>query len=405
MEAKAPAFRLAIALTLVMFALWGLAHRLYDTLNPEFAATLGLSPAQASLAGWALSIGYYVMALPAALISRNFGFKSGIVFGLGCFAVGLFLFYPAAEARHFFTFLGAAVIVGSGLAILEVSADPLVVRLGPKESAVRRLNIAQALNPVGVVSGFFLGQWILSEHVKNPGSDPAQDLVMPLFLIGGAVLAFAFLVDNTAFPPPAIERVGKSDSTLKSFVPLWRLPLFKSGVAAQFLCAVGQTVMWGFTLRYAMDADPGLSLSGAKDVLLWSLIAFTLGRFAGTALMYLIQSALLLVIFAAGGALSTALAAIAGGRLGIECLIVASFFLSIQFPTIFASAIRDIGEHTKSGAAVLMFAAGSGAAVLAFLNVAVSPATVQMVMAVPAVSFAGIALFGLAARRADRISD
>jgi len=398
----AKSYRFAIGLTLCMFAIWGLAHRLFDTLLPDFATALSLNDAQQSLAGWALSFGYCLMALPAALISRNFGYKSGVVFGLGTFAVGMFVFYPAAAQHAFGFFLLAAVTIGSGLAILEVSADPLVVRLGPKQTAVRRLNIAQALNPVGVIGGFFLGQYLLTKTAMHPAADLANTLVTPLCFIGAGVLAFAFLVDNTKFPPVAIERVARDDKTVKSFKPLYAHRLFMLGAGALFLCSAAQVVLWGFTIRFAMAEVAGMTTATAKDVVLWSLFAFTIGRFAGTALMYKFDPAILLAIFAGGGSIATAIAAGCGGVTGVQCLVAASFFLSIVFPTIFASSIRDLGADTKTGSAMLMFAAGSGAAVLALLNVVTTPATVQYVMAVPSLCFAAIAVFALVFRRADK---
>lgn len=395
-------YRIAIALTLVMFAIWGLAHRLFDTLLPEFATALSLDDYQTSLAQWALSFGYYLMALPAALISRNFGYKSGVVFGLGCFAVGMFLFYPAAEQHAFNFFLGAGVVIGSGLAILEVSADPLIVCLGPKESAVRRLNLAQALNPIGILVGLFVGQRLLANMAQHPAQDLAFALVTPFFFIGAGVLLFAFIVDKVKFPPIAIERVASSDSTLKSFAKLFPNRIFTFGVAAQFLCAVAQVVLWGFTIRYALNAVPGIGEAGAKDVVLWALVAFTIGRLVGTTLMYRFDPSNILAVFTAGGAVAAAVAALAGGALGVRCIVVASFFLSVVFPTVFASSVRDLGSLTKSGAAVLMFAAGSGAAILALLNILITQETVQYVMIVPSLCFAAIMGFALVFRGADK---
>jgi MFS transporter, FHS family, L-fucose permease len=400
-RAVSPAYRFAIALTLGMFVIWGMAHRLYDTLLPEFGNALSLDDYQTSLAQWALSFGYYLMALPAALISRNFGYKSGVVFGLGCFAVGMFLFYPAAQQHAFSFFLGAAVVIGSGLAILEVSADPLIVCLGPKESAVRRLNFAQALNPIGVLMGLFVGQQLLANTVGHPPAELGNALVTPFFFIGAGVLLFAFIVDKAKFPPVAIERVAGSDSTIKSFVKLFPNHIFMLGVGAQFLCAVAQVVMWGFTLRYALNAVPGIGEAGAKDVLLWALVAFTVGRLFGTTLMYRFDPSVILSIFTAGGAVAAAIAAFAGGKLGVQCIVAASFFLSVVFPTVFASSIRDLGALTKSGAALLMFAAGSGAAILALLNVLITQDTVQYVMMVPSLCFAAITVFAVVFRRAD----
>ncbi len=142
--------------------------------------------------------------------------------------------------------------------------------------------------------------------------------------------------------------------------------------------------------------------ASAKDVLLWCLFAFTFGRIAGAGLMYLFESSILLAIFAAGGAIAAVIAAANGGVSGVMCLVAASFFWSILFPTIFASSVRDLDGDTKTGAAMLMFAAGSGAAVLALLNVLIGPDTVRYVMIVPSLCFAAITGFALVFRKADR---
>ena len=392
-------YRLAIGLIVAMFALWGLAHRLYDTLLPEFAAALSLNAYRTSTAQWILSLGYPLMALPAAMLTRNFGYKSGVVFGLGCFAVGMFLFYPAAEQHAYGFLLGAALVVGCGLALLEMAADPLIVRLGPIETAVRRLNIAQALNPVGVVLGLFVGQQIVAAARLNPVADFAKALITPYSLIGVGVLVFALLIDNVEFPPVARERVAKDDDTITDFKKLFSHRLFMLGAGALAICSTTQVVMWGFLPQYARLATPGLS---ATDVLLWAFYAFTVGRIVGTGLMFAINPSLVLALFAAGGSILAAVAAFSSGYTGIFCIIGASFFLSVVFPTIFGNAIRDLGPQTKSGAAFLMLAAGAGAISLALADLIVSPAGMHYVMIVPSLGFAAIFAFAIVFHRNDK---
>ena len=397
--AHAKSYRLAIGLTVAMFALWGLAHRLYDTLLPEFAAALSLGAYRTSMAQWTLSLGYPLMAIPAAMLTRNFGYKSGVVFGLGCFAVGMFLFYPAAEQHAFGFLLGAALVVGCGLALLEMAADPLIVRLGPVETAVRRLNIAQALNPVGVVLGLFIGRRIIEAARLHPVADFAKALTTPYFLIGVGVLFFALVIDQVEFPAVARERVAKDDNTITDFKRLFSQRLFMLGAVALAVCSTTQVVMWGFAIQYAQLATPHLS---ATDVLLWAFYAFTAGRIVGTGLMYVINPSLVLALFAAGGSVLAAVATFFGGATGIWCIVGASFFLSVVFPTIFASAIRDLGPQTKSGAAFLMLAAGTGAISLALADMMVGPAGVQYVMIVPSLGFAAIFAFALVFHRNDK---
>jgi FHS family L-fucose permease-like MFS transporter len=396
--AHAKSYRLAIGLTVAMFALWGLAHRLYDTLLPEFATALSLGAYRTSMAQWILSLGYPLMAVPAAMLTRNFGYKSGVVFGLGCFAVGMFLFYPAAEQHAFGFLLSAALVVGCGLALLEMAADPLIVRLGPVETAVRRLNIAQTLNPIGVVLGLFVGRQIIEAARAHPVADFAKALTTPYFLIGIGVLIFALVIDNVEFPTVARERVAKDDSTITDFKRLFSHRLFMLGAGALAVCSTTQVVMWGFAIQYTQLATPHLS---ATDVLLWAFYAFTAGRIVGTGLMYVINPSLVLALFAAGGSILCAVAAFFCGATGIWCIVGASFFLSVVFPTIFASAIRDLGPQTKSGAAFLMLAAGLGAISLALADLIVRPAGVQYVMIIPSLGFAAIFAFAMVFHRND----
>lgn len=403
LHAPARSYRLAVALVVGMFAMWGLAHRLYDTLLPEFATALSLDVFQTSLAQWILSFGYWVMAIPAAMLTRNFGYKSGLVFGLGLYAVGMFLFYPAADRHEYYFLLSAALVAGCGLTALEVAADPLIVRLGARETAVRRLNIAQALNPIGVVLGFFVGRWVLQNALHHPVAQLADAMVTPYLLIGGVVLFCAFIVENVDFPPVARERVAKDDRTVTDFKKLFPRRIYMLGAGALFLCSVTQVVMWGFTMRYAQAEFRGLSTSEAADVLLWALFAFTAGRVFSTGLMFRFDPSLVLAAFASLGSACMVVAAVMGGHLGIWSIVAASFFLSVVFPTIFGNSIRDLGPQTKSGAAFLMLCAGTGAIVLALANLVVGPATVQYVMVIPALGFGLIAAYALIFHRRDEL--
>lgn len=393
--------RTYIALTVITFAVWGLAHRLYDFLQPEFSVALSLNPYQTDLAAWVLSLGYPLMALPAAMLIRNFGYKSGVIFGLGGFAVGMFLFYPAAEQHGFFFLLAASLAIGCGLATLEIAADPLIVRLGAVETGVRRLNLAQTLNGIGAVLGLYLGQQIIEAVRRHPMQELAHALVTPFCIIGLAVLFFAFLIDNVNFPPLAHEHVAKDDSTLSDFKKLFSYRLYLFGAGALAVCSITQVVMWGFTIRYAGVEAPGLT---GSDVLLWAFYAFMIGRVVGTGLMYFVNPSKVLAAFAAGGAITAVVAAFSGGVTGIWCIVGASFFLSVVFPTIFASAIRNIGPQTKSGSAFLMLAAGMGAIILALTNLLVGPGGVRYVMVLPGLGFAAIAAYAVMLLRADKLA-
>jgi FHS family L-fucose permease-like MFS transporter len=391
----------ATVLILVMFAIWGLSHRLYGTLSPAFVTALSLNDFQVSFANWLNSLGYFVMAIPAAFFIRNLGYKSGVVGGLGCFAIGMFLFYPAAERHEYIFLLGAGLLAHSGLALLEIAADPLIMQMGPAKSAIRRLNIAQALNPLGQVFGFFLGSWIMVSKLQNPIGQLAHALVQPYFFIGICVLGFAFLVDRVAFPPAATERVARQDRTSDDIVHLLKSRMFVLAMAALFLCIAGQSFLWDITIGYVQTGLPGGSSVSAADILLWSLFAFMIGRFVGTALMFRFDPVRLLAVYAGAAAILVAFAAFLGGRLGVPCILGASFFLSIVFPTIFGCAVRDLGPHIKSASALLIMASGSANMVLPIIKLISGPGTIQYMAIVPALCSCAILVFAVVQRRAD----
>jgi FHS family L-fucose permease-like MFS transporter len=389
----------ATVLILVMFAIWGLSHRLYGTLLPAFVTALSLNDFQVSFANWLNSLGYFLMAIPAAFFIRNLGYKSGVVAGLGFFAVGMFLFYPAAE-QHAFTFLlGAGLLVHSGLALLEIAADPLIMQMGPAESAIRRLNIAQALNPLGQVFGFFLGSWIMVSKLQNPIGQLAHALVQPYFLIGVCVLGFAFLVDRAAFPPVANERIARQDRTIDDIAQLLKNRMFVFAMAALFLYIAGQSFLWDITIRHVQAGLPGGSSVSVGDILLWSLFAFMIGRFVGTALMFRFDPVRLLAVYAGAAAVLAVFAALLGGQFGVLCILGTSFFLSIVFPTIFGCAVRDLGPHIKSASALLIMASGSANMVLPLMKLISGPGTIQYMALVPALCLCAILAFAVVQRR------
>jgi|GEM_PF-690206 len=391
-------FAAAILLTCLTIALWGFAHRLYTTLLPELAATEALAGPKLALARAGLALGYVLMTLPAAFVSRNFGFKIGMVFGLGLLAISMFLLYPAVE-RHAFPFFAlAATVMGSGLALIEVMTSCLVVFLGSKESAIRRMNLIQALVPLGALAGLFSGEHILGAVLHETGGPTAHALMLPLFSLGTAIIALAFVVELVEFPPLAGERVAPDDSTWASFAPPLRLPSFRAAVVAQFLSLGAQIIIAMVAMGSFKMSVPARPFEAAP-LLVWGILAFGLGRIIGPVLMLRLNPMTVLAVFSAGG-IASCLAAVTGNSSAESWgLVGAGFFLSIQFPTVFAHTIRDLGEMAKTGAAIMIFVAFSGTAVLALTALFFSPQATQTLMVLPALCFAGLWRYALRARR------
>jgi FHS family L-fucose permease-like MFS transporter len=404
--------RLAFILIVSLFLLWGVANNLNDTLIPQFRKAFTLTDLQSGLVQSAFYAGYFVFAIPASLFMRRFGYKTAVVFGLLLYACGAFLFFPAAQLHVYPFFLGALFVIASGLAFLETSANPLVTVLGQPDKAEQRLNFAQAFNPLGLLIGVIIGRnFILSESQLSPEQIAAlpteeatrffeaqsQAVQGPYLALGAGVLAWALLVAFTKFPAVATERTESVASEKGAFAGLFSRPHFLFGVAAQFFYVAAQVGVWSFMIRYAGHAV-GMSDREGADILTLSIIGFTIGRFAGTFLMLWVQPERLMAVFAAANVALALVAALVGGQIGVCALAATSFFMSIMFPTIFASAIRGLGPLTKSGSSFLVMAIIGGALVAPLMGGISDRSSIQYAMLVPAFCFVVILAFAVLSR-------
>ncbi|HEX7848381.1 MAG TPA: L-fucose:H+ symporter permease [Sphingomonas sp.] len=406
---------LPFVLIVTLFFLWGVANNLNDILIAHFKKLFTLGDLQAGLVQSAFYLGYFCLAIPAALFMRAYGYRAAVLLGLTCYGIGALLFWPAAGAQSYPAFLAALFIIASGLSFLETSANPLIARLGPAETASRRLNLAQAFNPLGSITGIVIGsQFILSGVTLTPAqiaAMPAPQLSayhaheaaavqLPYLLIGLGVLAWAVLIRITPFPSIATAReVEEGVGALDDFRALLRTPQILLGVVAQFFYVGAQVGVWSFLIRYSQVAVPGTGERTAATYLTFSLVVFMIGRFSGAALMGRIKASVLLAVFAAIAATLCLIATTVAGMTGIVSLVASSFFMSIMYPTIFAESVSGLGARTKSAAALLVMAIIGGAVFTALMGL-VSDLTGSMVnaMAVPMICFLVVLGFALRVR-------
>jgi MFS transporter, FHS family, L-fucose permease len=404
----------AFVLIVSLFFLWGVANNLNDILIKQFKKAFELSDFRAGLVQSAFYLGYFLLAIPASLVTRRFGYKAALLVGLGLYAAGAFLFYPAAAVRTYGLFLGALFIIASGLAFLETAANPLVTVLGPAQGAARRLNLAQSFNPLGSITGVLIGQHFIFSGVEL--SQPqlggmtaaartayyaSQSTAVkgPYLLLGLVVLVWALLIatvrlpvatEPTAAPPPGAAQVRK----------LFGNANYVLAVLAQFFYVGGQVGIWSYFIRYAQAALPGLTERHAADFLTGALVLFMLGRFAGTALMRYVAPARLLAGFALIALVLTSVALLFPGRTGVGALVAAAFFMSIMFPTIFALGLRGLDDHERKSAASFLVMAIIGGATLTVVMGAISDAAgIHRAMIVPLLCFAVVLGFAAYTRR------
>jgi FHS family L-fucose permease-like MFS transporter len=401
-----------VILITALFFFWGIANNLNDILIPQFKKAFSLTNFQSSLVQSAFYMGYFLFALPAGFLMRRFGYKAAVLTGLVLYALGAILFWPAAEVRQYPWFLGALFVIASGLAFLETSANPLMTVLGTEKWAAFRLNLAQAFNPLGSLAGIWIGKtYILSGIEKlNTTADyvrEAKAVQAPYLIIGAAVLVWAALVAFSRFPQAATRSVHDRDeaqlSAGQAVGGLFKRPHFLLGVAAQFFYVGAQVGVWSYVIKYG-QAELHLVDKAAANYLTYALTAFLIGRFAGTALMGVINPARLLTLFAAANIALTAVAVLVGGQTGLWALVASSFFMSIMYPTIFATAVRGLGSLTKTGSSLLVMAIVGGFILTNIMGLILDHATARMAILVPLACFVVVALYGLTTRKNDAIT-
>jgi len=404
---------LPIVLVFSLFFLWGVANNLNDILIRQFKKAFELTDFESGLVQSAFYLGYFLFAVPAALFMRRYGYKAGIVLGLALYGVGALLFYPAAVVRTYGLFLVALFVIASGLSFLETSANPFVTVLGPAEGAERRLNFAQAFNPLGSITGVVIGRFFIFSGAEYTSAQmlalPPQAraayyasqssaVEIPYVAIGTVVVVLALVILATRFPA-----AHGSDSPRAREEARWRQLRGERGlllaVAAQFFYVGAQVGIWSYLIRYAEGTIPGTTDRSAANYLIVSLVLFMLGRFAGTALMRIAAPAVLLAVFAAVNMALTVLAIAAPGRVGLDALIGISFFMSIMFPTIFALGVRGLGEVRKLASSALVMAIIGGALLTPAMGAISGWAGINWSMTVPLLCFFVVLGFALFASR------
>ena len=410
----------AFFLIVSLFFLWGMANNLNDILIKQFKKAFELSDFQAGLVQSAFYFGYFTFAIPAGMFMRRFGYKGAIALGLALYATGAFLFYPAAEGHTYGLFLLALYVIASGLAFLETSANPLVTVLGPAEGAARRLNLAQAFNPLGSITGILVGQhFILSGIEHTPERLAAMTAAertafyatesaavqSPYLVIGAVVAMWALMILLTRFPithrVPDTGLAQDEGNGRAHLARLLRNRYFIWAVAAQFFYVGAQVGVWSYLIRYAQGTIPGTPEKAAANFLTASLVLFMIGRFVGTALLRYMKADRLLAIFALINVTSCVVAVALPGKTGLYALVASSFFMSVMFPTIFALGLDGLSdEQRKFGSSLLVMSIIGGAILTALMGAASDAYGIHWAMAVPLICFVIILSFALRSRAA-----
>ena len=368
----------AFVLVTGLFFLWGIPNNLNDVLIRQFMTSFDITRLKAGMVQSAFYAGYFLFATPAALIMRRYGYKRGLLTGLVLYSIGTFLFLPAADSGKYWLFLFALFVIASGLGFLETGANPLVAQMGDPESAVRRLNFSQAFNPLGSIAGVLIGTMFIFSGTELNAPEIARMKLAgtyeaylrhetlraapPYLVLGAVVLAWAFLILRTPFPAVANEGTADSREPKGHYRELLHYPHFLLAVVAQFCYVGAQVGTWSYFIQYAQDyTHVGEKMAGY--LLTGTLVGFGVGRFASSHWMKVFRANLLMGLFAVINIFLLAIGILHPGWLGMWCVFLTSFFMSLMFPTIFALGLRDLGPRTKPAASLLVMAIIGGAIV------------------------------------------
>lgn len=362
-----------------LFALWGFANDITNPMVAAFQTLMELPAAEASLVQFAFYGGYATMAVPAALFIRKYSYKSAILLGLALYAVGAFLFIPAANYQVFGFFCVSLYILTFGLAFLETTANPMIMSLGAKETATRRLNLAQAFNPMGSLTGMAVASLIVLPSLISDKRDAAGEIIFhglseaekaqirlhdlavirdPYVAIGLLVLVVLVIIAITKMPNTKDENEqGKISETLAR---LWQNKPYREGVLAQMFYVAAQIMVWTFIIQYADNL--GIDKATAQNYNIIAMAMFLCSRFVCTFLMRYVNSRVLLTVFGIGASLASLGTIFIEGMVGLYCLVAISAFMSLMFPTIYGISLENVEKRdTALGASFLVMAIVGGA--------------------------------------------
>ena len=404
------------------FALWGFANDITNPMVKAFSKIFHMSVTDGALVQVAFYGGYFAMAFPAAIFIRRYSYKAGVLMGLGLYATGALLFFPAKLVGVYGCFLLAYFIMTCGLSFLETSCNPYILSMGDERTATRRLNMAQCFNPCGSIIGMFVAMNFIQARLNPLSSEergllPPEEfdalkaadldvLVSPYLLIGAVIVVMFFVILFTRMPRNGDQSHGINlGPTLRRLV---HLPRYREGVVAQFFYVGAQIMCWTFIIQYGtrvfmaegMDEQSAEVLSQRFNIA--AMLLFICSRFVATYLMKWLRPASLLVIFGALAMLFTLGVIGFQDRMGMYCLVGVSGCMSLMFPTIYGIALDGLGDDAKFGAAGLIMAILGGSVLPPLQAMIIDQGTVfgdfpaaNASFVLPLICFVVVAAYGL----------
>ena len=369
-----------------LFFMWGLAHSILDVLNKHFQETMeGVGKTESALVQAVMYGGYFVMALPAGQIIKRYGYRAGVITGLLLYGIGALLFIPGGQLLSFPFFLFSLFVIGCGLTCLETSANPYVTVLGNAEGAARRINLSQSFNGLGWIVGPLIGGHFAFAVGADKGS-----IAIPYAIIGVVVLCVALVFAQVKLPEVQADGVAQTESA-HATDSLWQHRNFVYGLIALFLYVAAQTGINSFFINYVTEHASVSNVNASLLLGFGGMGLFMVGRMGGSWLMLRVRAERVLLYCAVGATLAMAVLLSGAGVAGVAAFMLCYLCESIMFPTIFALALKGVGQHTKRASSFLIMSIVGGAIAPVLMGLIADHASMAMAFIVPLCCFVVIA--------------
>ncbi|MGN0058788.1 MAG: L-fucose:H+ symporter permease [Phocaeicola plebeius] len=383
-------YLLPFVLITSLFFLWGFAHAILDVLNKHFQEALDITKVHSALIQVTMYMGYFVMALPAGLFIRRYGYRIGVVFGLLLYGIGSLLFIPGQHMASFNAFLFALFVIGCGLTFLETAANPYVTELGAKETAASRLNFAQSFNGVGCICAPILTGLLLFSN--NPEADASNgNVALPYACMGVVVLIVAVIFLRVKLPEMQHEAEVDAEG---HEIGLWSHRLFIFGLMALLCYEIAEISINSFFINYVVEQSWMRARDAAVVLSFGGLGLFMVGRFVGSWIMQRVRAEKMLFCCAVGTVVTTSLILFNVGWLSFIALLCGYAFEAIMFPTIFALSLKGLGRHTKQASSFLMMSPVGGVIGPLLMGYVADASSMVTAFIVPWMGYAVVAVYG-----------
>ncbi|ELC8455349.1 L-fucose:H+ symporter permease [Clostridium perfringens] len=418
-------YRMHFIMLISCFVLWGLLNNMTDNLVPAFGKIFMLEAADSSLVQVAFYGSYAVLALPAAILIKKYSYRNGVLVGLGLYIIGAMGYIPAAMLQNFNLFLVSVFVLAGGLSILETTCNPYVISLGSEETSVRRLNLAQAFNPIGSLAGIIMAKYIIlgnlhpatyeervamgSEALSKIQNNELIWVCVPyVSLVAIAIIIWCFFKRSKGS-----EKDNSGElNIIESIKKLVKIPRYAFGVITQFFYVGVQIAVWTWTIKYVM-VTVGIDEASAAKYYLIAMFGFIACRWICTALMKYIEPGIMMAVFAVLGILCSLGAIYLPTNLSVWSLVLISSCMSLMFPTIYGIALEGLGKEVKVGAAGLIMAILGGAVITPIMGLFIdsgklsslvtsyqgAEASVRSAFFIPVVCFSVVLIYSLCFRK------